>query len=144
MELEKLQLNTQLKIGSNKNLVLKIILPYAIIIALFVGGCFLVKSIFSGSGSSDKYKDEVVKLNLAIRDTTIKYERERSAHSQEDINRLQNELSFLHKKDSLTEIHSKQIELAYNKFNETIKNIPARISKLSGNADSILAAFRDF
>lgn len=113
----------------------------SIVLSGAIGVIILIKVLFSGSGSnnSDLYKQIV-----AAKDTIIQKEHEKIYIYERLIEEKDRSLTILHEKDSASEAHSKEIELNYNKLNETIKNIPTRINRLYGNADSILAAFRDF
>lgn len=120
---------------------LKLILPYAIIIALFVGGCFLVKSIFSGSGSSD---DKLNKQLLAAKDSVISSKNDNIALHERLIEEKDKATEALISRDSILDVHYHEAELTYKKINETIRNIPNRINRIATNNDSLRLILSDY
>jgi hypothetical protein len=112
-----------------------------LIAVLGIGVVILLIVLFKGNRNTNQ---DLLKQLIAAKDTVIKKEHEKIDLYERLIEERDRTLAVLHEKDSLSEAHSKEIEINYNKLNETIRNIPARIHSISGNADSIIAAYRDF
>lgn len=106
----------------------------SIILIGAIGVIILIKVLFSGSGSnnSDLYKQIV-----AAKDTIIQKEHEKIDIYERLIEEKDRSLTILHEKDSASEAHSKEIELNYNKLNETLRHIPERINRIATNNDSL-------
>lgn len=117
------------------------IISFGVIFVVIIGVCFLFAKMFSGKGSAN---DELVKQLVAAKDTIINKEHQKIDIYERLIEEKDRSLDILHEKDSAADAHSKQIELNYTKLNETLRNIPIRINRISGNKDSIRANFREF
>lgn len=113
----------------------------SIIAFIVVGGFILFKTLFSGNGSNN---NELFQQLVASKDSLIKSEREKIYIYEQVIEEKQRTYEALSNRDSILNSHYAEGELNYKKINETIKNIPNRITVLRNNPDSIARAFADF
>lgn len=113
-----------------------------IIAVLIIGIAILLFSLFGGKSTSanDKLQEALIKQM----DKNNEKEEQNIVLHERIIEEKDRVIEMLQEKDSLSEVHSRQIELNYNKLNETLRNIPVRINRISSNNDSIRAAYRDF
>lgn len=113
----------------------------ALVAIVIIGVIILIKVMFSGKGTTN---DDLVKQLIAAKDSVIERYKDNIAVHERLIEEKDKGLIALHERDSILNVHYSEAELTYKKLNETIRNIPIRINRISGNADSLRAAFREF
>ncbi len=110
---------------TTKNIIIGIIIVVVLCSGFFIGRCT--------NGSRVESIDE----RVALRDTIISREKDRVVLYERLLEEKDRSLQILHEKDSLTAVHSKEIEEKYKKVNETIKRNNTRIDAVSNNNDSL-------